>query len=206
MIRSVVFDVGNVFVRWSPAEIIRRTFELPPGSAESQRLVAAIFRSPIWTALNRGELTQDEAAASYRRELGLDEERTRRLFFHVVDHQEPIEGTEPLARRLREAGYRVFGLTDNVREIVAALRARYAFWDVLEGVVVSAEVGVVKPDPRIFRHLLARFALAAEETVFLDDHPPNVEGARAVGLEARVFETAARAAEDLRALGLELEE
>jgi putative hydrolase of the HAD superfamily len=206
MIRSIVFDVGNVFVRWSPPEIIRRTFELAPESAKARELVTTIFRSPIWLALNRGELTEDEAAASYRRELGLDEECTRRLFFHVVDHQEPVPGTEQLARRLREAGYRVFGLTDNVREIVAALRERYAFWDVLEGVVVSAEVGVLKPDPRIFRHLLERFALVAEESVFLDDHPPNVEGARAVGLEARVFETAARAAEDLRGLGVELKE
>jgi putative hydrolase of the HAD superfamily len=205
MIRSVVFDVGNVFVRWSPAEIIRRTFDAPPGSATSQELVAAIFRSPLWMALNRGELTQDEAAASYRRELGLDEACTRRLFFHIVDHLDPIEGTELLARRLRDAGYRVFGLTDNVHEIVAVLRER-TFWGVLEGVVVSAEVGVLKPDPRIYRHLLTRFALVAEETIFLDDHLPNVEGARAVGLEARVFETAARAAEDLRGLGLAFED
>jgi putative hydrolase of the HAD superfamily len=204
MIRSVVFDVGNVFVRWSPAEIIRRTFELAPESAESQRLVTAIFRSPLWMALNRGELTQDEAAASYRRELGLDEACTRRLFFHVVDHLEPVPGTEQLASRLRNAGFRVFGLTDNVHEIVAVLRER-SFWAVLEGVVVSAEVGVLKPDPRIYRHLLERFALVAAETVFFDDVSRNVEGARAVGLEARVFETAARAAEDLRELGLELE-
>jgi putative hydrolase of the HAD superfamily len=119
-----------------------------------------------------------------------------------MDHQHPIDGTETLARRLKHAGYRVFGLTDNVHEIVTHLKSRYQFWELFEGVVVSAEVGLVKPHEAIFRHMIEVYDLTPSETVFLDDVQANVDGARSVGMEARMFTTATRCEADLRALGL----
>jgi putative hydrolase of the HAD superfamily len=202
MIRNVVFDVGNVFVRWSPGEVIERCFDVPSGTAENRSRAFSLFGSPIWLSLNRGQMTVAEAAYAYRAQHGLTDEESSALFFHVMDHQVPIEGTQALATRLKAAGFRVFGLTDNIREIVAHLKERYDFWSLFEGVVVSADVGVLKPDPRIFAHLLQTFALQADETVFLDDNPPNVEGARGAGMEALLFTTAADGERDLRSLGL----
>ena len=57
------------------------------------------------------------------------------------------------------------------------LRARYSFWQMLNGVVVSAEVGALKPSPIIYQHLLTTYQLNAQETLFIDDHKLNVEGA-----------------------------
>lgn len=119
-----------------------------------------------------------------------------------MDHQELIAGTEQIARRLKGAGYRIFGLTDNVNEIVAHYKARHRFWELFEGCVVSSEVGMMKPSAEIFRHLLQTHRLAAAETVFLDDFQINVDGAKAVGLEARLFTTPERCEQDLRELGL----
>jgi putative hydrolase of the HAD superfamily len=202
MIRNVVFDVGNVFVRWSPPEIVRRCFDLAVDTDANQKRAEALFRSQIWRNLNLGELTQLEAELAYQAQFGLTQDETQKLFFHVMDHQELIDGTMSIAQRLRQSGYRVFGLTDNVREIVAYHKARNRFWDLFEGCVVSAEIGLMKPDPAIFRHMLETFRLAASETVFLDDFQVNVEGAKSVGIEAKLFTTAGRCEEDLRALGL----
>ena len=202
MIRNVVFDVGNVFVRWSPETIAHRTFGDPIDSDVNRRRAADIFGSPTWKALNRGELTFEEAAGLYRSDLGFTSQESDDLFFHIKDHQTPIDGTEELARGLKRAGYGVFGLTDNVHEMVAYQKSRYRYWDLFDGVIVSAEVGVLKPDPAIFRHLLERFALSAAETVFLDDVQRNVDGARAVGMEAFVFSDADQCAGTLRQLGL----
>ena len=202
MIRSVIFDVGNVFVRWSPSEVIRRSFDLEPESEENLRRAEAIFRSPVWRNLNLGQLTQAEAEAAYQKQLGLTNDQTAKLFFHAMDHQEQIAGTEEIARRLIQADYRVFGLTDNVHEIVAHLKSRYRFWEVFEGAVVSAEVGLIKPHETIFRHALETYGLIASETVFFDDVQANVDGARSIGMEARLFTTANRCEQDLRALGL----
>jgi putative hydrolase of the HAD superfamily len=202
MIRNVVFDVGNVMVRWSPAEVIDRSFGLPAGSAENRNLAVRLFISPIWTSLNCGRMTFAEAAKAYHAEHGLTADESRAFFFHVMDHQVLIEGTQGLAGRLKAGGYRIFGLTDNIREIVAHLKERYDFWSLFEGAVVSAEVGIMKPDPQIFAHLLQGFGLEAGETVFLDDNESNVAGAQHAGLESFVFKTAADAERELRALGL----
>lgn len=202
VVKNVVFDVGNVFVRWSPQEIVERCFNLPKGSAESLRRAEALFHGPLWKSLNRGELTQEEAERAYQVDLGLSAEETKALFFHIMDHLDIIEGTEEIANRLRTAGYRVFALTDNVHEIVAYLKTRHRFWRVFEGAVVSAEIGILKPDPAIFRHAVETYNLRAEETVFFDDVTANLQGARTIGMEARLFTTPSRCVADLKALGL----
>jgi putative hydrolase of the HAD superfamily len=203
MIKNVVFDVGNVFVRWSPPDVVKRCFDLATDTkAANLQRAAALFRSPIWTRLNLGELTQAEAELAYHAQFGLTKDETGKLFFHVMDHQAMIDGTPEIAKRLKQVGYRVFGLTDNVREIVAYHKARNSFWELFEGAVVSAEIGLMKPDPAIFRHLLKTFNLTAAETVFLDDYQVNIDGAKSVGIEARLFTTADRCEDDLRGLGL----
>lgn len=202
MIKNVVFDVGNVMVRWSPPEIVYRCFALAPESDANLERAQALFRCETWRRLNLGQLTQAEAELTFQADLGLTADETRDVFFHVMDHQEMIEGTLEIARRLRQAGYRVFALTDNVHEIVAHLKSRHRFWDVFEGAVVSAEIGLMKPDAAIFRHLLQTFGLQPSETVFFDDVQGNIDGARAVGIEARLFTTADKCEQDLRELGL----
>jgi putative hydrolase of the HAD superfamily len=202
MIKNIIFDVGNVFVRWSPPDIIERCFGHDRDSDENLARAEALFRGPLWRRLNMGEVTQAEAALAYQAEFGLSAQQTDAIFFHVTDHQEPIEGTEALARRLKDCGYQVFALTDNVHEVVAYLKSRHQFWPLFEGAVVSAEIGLMKPDPAIFRHAIEKFGLVAAETVFLDDIEANVAGARSVGMEARLFTTASRCEDDLRTLGL----
>jgi putative hydrolase of the HAD superfamily len=202
VIKNVIFDVGNVFVQWSPREIVERCFNLPKGSEENLQRAEALFQHPLWKSLNCGQLTQREAERAYQAQFGLSAEQTETLFFHIMDHLELIDGTEEIAQRLRKAGYRVFALTDNVSEIVAYLRNRHQFWTVFEGAVISAEIGMLKPDPAIFRHAMEKFNLIAAETVFFDDVIANVDGASSIGMKARLFTTPTRCVEDLQALGL----
>jgi len=202
VIKNVIFDVGNVFVRWSPKEIVARCFNLQKDSDENRHRTEALFHGPLWRSLNRGELTQQEAERAYQAQFGLSAEETKSLFFHIMDHLEAIDGTEEIANRLRKAGYRVFALTDNVREIVAYLKTRYQFWRAFEGAVISAEIGILKPDPAIFRHTMEKYNLLAAETVFFDDVKTNLDGARSIGMEARIFTTPSHCVEDLQALGL----
>ena len=202
MIKNVVFDVGNVFVRWSPPEIVRRCFDHAIDSDENLQRAEALFRCELWRRLNLGALSQAEAELAYQREFGLTAEQTKTMFFHVMDHQEVIAGTVAIAERLKRAGYRVLGLTDNVHEIVAYHKTRNTFWGLFEGCVVSAEIGMLKPAPEIFRHLLQTFSLTARETLFLDDVQLNIDGAKSVGIEAKLFTAPERCEQDLRALGL----
>jgi len=198
-IRNIVFDIGNVIVRWDPPLTCARTF----GEAEATPdVVRSIFADPLWYQLCRGEITEVEAKRAYGDRLGHDPAQLDQLFFHIKEHQELIPGTVDLMERLVTAGYRVFALSDNVREIVLHLRAQYDFWKHFEGVVISAELGFLKPDRRIYEHLLYSFDLKPEETIFLDDVLGNVEGARAVGMHAIQFVDAERAEADLATFGV----
>jgi putative hydrolase of the HAD superfamily len=202
MIKNVVFDIGNVFVHWSPPEVIRRSFGHAPDTAENRERMM-LLRSPLWLRLNRGELTGAEAELAYQAEHGLTQQQAADLLFHAGDHQELVDGTEAIARRLKQSGYRLFALTDNVREIVAHLKTRFQFWELFDGAVVSAEIGMLKPHEGIFRHLIDAFGLEPAATVFFDDVQANVDGARRVGLQARLFTTSDQCERDLRTLGLQ---
>ena len=203
MIRNVVFDIGNVLVRWDPLRIVETAFGLS-GDAATARRQALFGESDIWRALNRGELSEPEAKRTYVAAGLLNADEAERLFAEIYAGLHLLTDTPPLMERLEAAGYRLFALTDNVHEIVAHLSREHPWWASFEGVVSSAAVGCLKPDPRIFRHLLDEHRLEPQETVFFDDLPDNVAGARDAGMHAFVFTDAAQAEADLRSLGVEL--
>jgi len=199
MIKNIVFDIGNVVVRWDPNLIAERTF----GSADTALAQRdAIFGHPLWLSLNRGELTEEEVKRAFARELDVDHETLDRLFFHIKDSQDLRDDTLALMHALKRQDFRLFALTDNVHEIVHYLQERYTFWDLFEHATVSAEIGALKPSPEIFNHLLTTNQLIPEQTVFFDDVPRNVDGAKAVGIKAFVFTDARRAIADLASVGV----
>ena len=198
-VKNVVFDVGNVLVKWSPGEIVRRTFG---ESVDMEQFIESIFQHELWMALNKGELSEESAKQEYLRVLDVSESQIDTLFHQIKDTQELIEGTSVLLIRLYNAGYPLYALTDNVNEIVKYLRSRYDFWKYFEGVVVSAEVKCMKPNPEIFNHLLTDHDIRADETVFIDDHLPNVQGARNLGFSAIHFSGAEYCESELKGLGL----
>ncbi|MFS1874445.1 HAD family hydrolase [Enterovibrio norvegicus] len=198
-IKNVVFDVGNVLVRWNPVEIIRLTFG---DDVDATELAKRVFQQALWLALNRGELTEQEAKQQYVNTLSLSPSEVEQLFYYIKQTQIPLFGTVALMKRLKAAGYATYALTDNVHEIVSFLKQEYDFWPLFDGAIVSAEVGCLKPNAGIFHHLLDTFHLQANETVFLDDVAKNVEGAQNVGMSAIQFTQASQAERELKEMGL----
>lgn len=198
-IKNVVFDVGNVLVRWSPLEIVRLTFG---NDVDAEALAKDLFMSTIWLDLNKGLITEAQAKQRYQSEKALSDSEVERFFYYVKHTQLLMYGSVELLKRIKAAGYNVFALTDNVVEIVEFLKATYDFWPLFEGATVSSELGLLKPQPEIYQSLLETHQLLAQETVFLDDMPYNVEGARAVGLAAIQFKHAEQCEHELKAMGL----
>nr|WP_282099687.1 HAD family phosphatase [Qipengyuania qiaonensis] len=166
----------------------------------------ALSGNPLWLALNRGEYTLAQARAIYIAEHGFSEDEVDRLFESLFASFVLIDGTVELMHELRGLGARLFAITDNVHEIVAHLQREHDFWPLFEQAAVSAELGVLKPDPRMYRHVLELGAIDPTETLFFDDVARNVAGAEAVGMHARVFTDAAKARVDLRELGVDIAE
>lgn len=198
-IKNVVFDVGNVLVRWSPTEIVRLTFG---NDADVEGLVKVLFTSSIWMDLNKGLISEAQAKQRYQQEKQLSAADCERLFYYIKQTQLLIYGSVDLLKRIKAAGYGVYALTDNVVEIVEYLKSTYQFWPLFDGTTVSAELGLLKPQPEIYQSLLETHQLVASQTVFLDDMPYNVDGARAVGMAAIQFEDAQQCETALKQIGL----
>ncbi len=201
-IRNIVFDIGNVVVPWDPHGITRTA--LGDARVDDPEFRSPLVASPTWLAVNRGEHSLEVAKQRFMAEHGLTSSEIDRLYAVLMDSMVLIEDTQMLMQELVDAGYRLFAITDNVREIVAHLKARHDFWPMFEYAAVSAELGLLKPDARIYRHLLEEASLIPSESVFFDDVPANVAGAEAVGMVGRVFTDANTARGDLTALGIEL--
>ena len=197
---NIVFDIGNVVVKCSPSIILRRAFGK---DCDVEFLRKILFRNHIWKNLSLGKLTEFEATEEYIKEFELDRTLVDQFFFHIRDTQDLIKGTVDLIRRLSDAQYPVYALTNNVIEIVEYIKSRYDFWHFFIGAVVSAEVKYLKPSREIYQFLCEKYELEPNETIFIDDYQPNVDGAISFGLKGLRFLSAEQCEQDLRKLGLE---
>ncbi|MGW2156196.1 HAD family hydrolase [Nonomuraea sp. NPDC001699] len=193
-IEAVIFDIGGV-LELTPSLGVTATWEerlgLPAGHLDAHL-------EPTWLAGAVGEVTEEQADAEVAKLLGADAE----AFMADVWTEylgSPNTGLMAYLGALRPR-FRT-GLVSN--SYVGARereQAAYGYADLVDHIVYSHEAGVRKPDPRIY--LLACDALGADPaaTVFLDDHEPYVEGARAAGLHAVRFTSNAQAVAELDAL------
>jgi putative hydrolase of the HAD superfamily len=195
-VKNVIFDLGGVLLEWSPATILQRCYPDP----ETQDVVRdALFRHEDWHAFNRGELAEAELIARTVERCGRTAADLTRVLDAVRDSLVEKPDTVEILRALHRRGTPLFCLSDMPMSVFSYVRQRYAFWSVFRGIVVSGDVGMRKPGRAIFEHLLSRYGLDAAETVFVDDLPRNVEGARVVGLDAILFSDAQQCRRDLRA-------
>ena len=121
------------------------------------------------------------------------------LLQRVKDSLTPLPDTVAILRGLKAKGVPLYGLSNMSAATFAHLRERYSLWDDFLGIVISAHIGLVKPDPRIFDHLCERYALDPGETLFIDDHLPNIESADRSGFRTIHFIDAERCRQGIEA-------
>lgn len=198
--RSVVFDIGNVLIRWDPRLVYA-------GSGLSDAELDAFFEAidfPAWNlAQDRGRSWAEGVAvarAAAPRYAPLIEKFARDWQLAVPG---VIEGTVAILSRLSATGVPLYAITNFSAEKWAETLERFPFiGDSFRDIVVSAHEGLVKPDPAIFKRFLTRSGQVATECIFIDDSPANVATARTLGMDAIRFAGPARLARDLRGRGL----
>jgi putative hydrolase of the HAD superfamily len=197
-VRNVVFDFGGVLVKWRPQEIID-SFYAESHLRESLRTHA--FQHDDWLDMDRGTLDEASIVRRCAARMARPESELVALFDHLRATLTPIEPTVKLLRELRQRqGLKLYGLSNMSETIFAYLDGRHDFFKLFDGIVVSAAVKLLKPEPAIYEHLRERFKLDFAETVFIDDYARNVESARRTGLPAIQFETTDQVRRELEPL------
>lgn len=202
-LRALLFDWGGVLQR-TVDRGPRRDLAAELGISE-QALEEAVFGAPPWEAASLGRLSADAAwaaiVAAVGWEAGRVDEFVERFFAgDVVD-----EALVALIRALRAAGTPV-GLLSNALPDRAGAASRAGCWGMaglFDAQVFSYQVGALKPDPATYRAALEALGAHAAETLFVDDAPANVAGARAVGLQAHLFVGPEALRRELAAWGLQ---
>lgn len=201
---TVVFDLGGVLIDWNPRHVYLEVFA---GDTEKVEWFLADVCSPDWNAKQDAGRSLADATEELVSAFPEYEELIRVYYDRWEEMMRgPIEGTVEILRRMRESPYRLYALTNWSRETFPVARERFEFINWFEGIVVSGEIGLIKPDPAIFHHLTRGFGLNPAETVFIDDVPANVEAARRLGFHAIRFVSPEQLATDLRRAGIHIDE
>lgn len=185
MIRNVVFDMGGVLIRFDRRLFVERAGVTAPDDVKL--LMTEVFLSLEWALMDRGAIREQDAIRAVCTRLPAHLHDAASKLIGLWDRPIlPVAGMEALIAELKEAGYGIYLLSN------ASLR-QHDYWPCIpasryfDGTLVSADVGLIKPQPEIYRLLFDTFGLNPAECCFIDDLPMNVEGAHYVGMPGVVF-------------------
>jgi len=200
MIRNVIFDIGNVLASFRWADLFR---DLGFTGIAFDRIAAATVLHPtMWNEFDRSLMTDEEIIAKCIERAPEYEQEIRVLFSKTELLVEEYSHSYSWIKDLKDRGYKVYLLSNYGRTSFEAAKThgRLSFLPLVDGAVISYEVQVVKPEPEIYRALLSKYGLKAEESIFLDDKAENIEAAQLLGFHGIVVEGYAQAKKDLEKL------
>lgn len=201
MIRNIIFDIGNVLTDFRWKEFLTdKGFD----DAMIKRIARASVQSPLWNEIDRGVWDVEKLMQEF---IKLDpeiEQELHRAYDNLTGMVTRRDYAIPWIQDLKARGFKTYYLSNFAHKAHVECADALDFLPYMDGGILSYQEKLIKPDPEIYRLLLNRYSLKAEESVFLDDTPTNVEAARAVGMYGIRFETKEQAEEELRRLGAQV--
>ena len=194
-INHIVLDIGQVLLHWDPEVPFKR---LIPDQIQRQWFLTEVCNAAWNREQDRGRdwtIAEDLLIERFPEQTELIR-AYRRDWMQMLTHV--IEDSVELMKQLINAGRDLTLLTNWNQHTFAASRKKYDFLNQTRGVTVSGEVGLVKPDPQIYRLHEETFDLTAENTLFFDDSQSNVEAARSCGWIAELFVSPEQMQADLK--------
>jgi 2-haloacid dehalogenase len=199
VIDTVIFDLGNVLIGWDPRRLYRQLID---DEAQMEWFLREVCNS-AWNEQQDAGRPWAEATALLRAKFPRHAEWIdayhRRWEETLVG---PIEESIALLAALKARGVRLLALTNWSQETFPVARQRYPFLQWFEGIVVSGEERLIKPDPRIYQRLLDRYAVDPARALYIDDSARNVAAAEALGMRGWWFRDAAKLRDGLVELAL----
>ncbi len=202
-IKNVIFDVGNVLVQF-------RYMDYMVGDLGFPEEEAVLFRdemvfSPLWRALDRGDVDEKEAERGFIEKLPEYEDDIRLFWREIGNIAREFPYSEAMTRAIKDSGYPVYALSNYPDKLSDLHWRNFRFLRNMEGWIISGKVKMSKPEPEIYRLLESKYSLNLKECVFIDDTQANVDAAREAGMEGLLFVSPRMLEEDFARLGLEID-
>jgi len=196
----VIFDIGGVLIDWNPRHLYRKLF---PGDEPAMEHFLANVCTHEW---NRSQDAGRSFAEGARLLKLQHSDKAELIDAYGARFDEmmpgPIAGTVEIVAELRERGTPLYVLSNFSAETFPRALERFDFLRWFRDIVISGKVGIIKPDPRIYEVMLARFAIDPHRAVYIDDVAANAEAARPFGIHGIHFTTPDALRAELRRLQL----
>jgi len=192
-IKALIWDLEGVLLKTEDDNLYLTVAKKLNAPYEKVR---EIFFSDLNDKMDLGEVTQDQFNAYVMDTLQISREKTA-LLEKVVDEESYID--KDLVRiitKLRR-DYKTGLLSNYSKDLRSKIENEWALGSAFDEIIISCEVGVIKPDPAIFSLMLERLGVKAEESVFIDDRIKNIDGAKKMGFHTIFFTNKEQAMEEL---------
>ena len=186
MIRNLIFDFGQVLVRFDADEMLSPYLSDPD---DRKTVAPVLFDRLYWDRFDAGSMEEETALAEMLPRLPKRlqipaEQAFRNWYFHLP----PVDGMWDLVKRVKcNFGVSVY-LLSNISKEFEKHASEFPVLREMDGCVFSASSGFVKPSREIFAHLCETFGLVPDECLFIDDSPRNIAGAEAFGIHGYLFD------------------
>ncbi len=183
-IKNIVLDIGDVICEWNPDKFLASIFDSETDQKQAHR---DTIGQPDWLDLDRGTIELDVAIKNAQHRSPLAPEKIEQLY-HTTPHAlAPLEETVAAIHAAHKAGIPLYVLSNMHKHSWDYLSTTFDFWACFTGVVISSDIGLIKPEAEIYRHVLQTHSLVAEETVFIDDMHVNIAAAKEAGMHGVVL-------------------
>jgi len=200
MKKNIVFDFGGVLFRWHPPSFLARVWPHRVADEAEGAAVAAEFFTAYggdWGAFDQGLIDAPTVTARIAQRTGWPLEEVAQVVAAVPEELQVLPKTVALIHELKQAGHRLFFLSNMPEPYAEHLEQSFPLHEWFEDGVFSGRVKQSKPTAAVFELACEQFGVTPQSCVFLDDHPANIEAAKALGWQAILFSDAAEARRQL---------
>ena len=199
MIKNIIFDIGNVLLKFTPVEFLKDKFH---DEEVVNALYKNIFLSREWIELDRGTITDEEAIDRFCSRDPKHKSEIKEVMKTWNEMHLPVEGTSEFLKRMKEKGYKIYLLSNYHLKAYEFINSKYDFIKNVDGEIISYRVKLLKPEPEIYKALMDKYNLKPEESVFVDDTQVNIEAAEKLGLHGVIFNGAESMEKELEKIGV----